>query len=111
MSVYAEKHRRVPLFVSGTLLHQSFDAAYSFIIFSLVVGIEIFISYHVVKKSINFFDDIEKFRELLNKTSINNDYLVVCLFITDIINNGSYVLCSDRGIGVLKKVYKDDNLD
>jgi hypothetical protein len=34
MSVYAEKERRVPLFVSGTLLHQSFDAAYSFIIFS-----------------------------------------------------------------------------
>ena len=29
------------------------------------------------------------------------------LFITDIINKGSYVLYSDRAFGVLERVYKD----
>ncbi len=45
--------------------------------------------------------DINKFEELLNNTSKNNDYLVVCLFITDIMNNGSYILFNDKAKTIL----------
>ena len=55
--------------------------------------------------------DIEKFRELLNKTSINNDYLVVCLFITDIINNGSYIIFNDKAKHILEDSFNLDSLN
>ena len=55
--------------------------------------------------------DIEKFRELLNKTSMNNDYLVVCLFITDIINNGSYIIYNDRAKHILEDSFDLESLN
>lgn len=55
-------------------------------------------------------EEIDEYVELLNDVSDGNDYHFVALFITDIINNGSYVICSDRGIDILRKVYKNNEL-
>lgn len=38
----------------------------------------------------------DEYIKLLNKTCEYNDYLYVCLFVTDILKNGTYVLYSDR---------------
>ena len=48
--------------------------------------------------------------ELLNSVAEANNYYFVALFITDIINKGSYVLYSDRAEDILRKVYKNNNL-
>lgn len=56
-------------------------------------------------------DDIDEYVDLLNSVSEVNNYIFVALFVTDVIKGGSYVLSSDRGIEVLKDVYKDDSLN
>ena len=56
-------------------------------------------------------EEIDEYVELLNSVADGNEYHFVALFITDIINNGSYVICSDRGIEILRKVYKNENLE
>lgn len=55
-------------------------------------------------------EEKEEYIELLNNVAEANNYYFVALFITDIINNGSYVLYSNRGENILRKVYKDENL-
>ena len=55
-------------------------------------------------------EEKEEYIELLNSIAEANNYYFVALFITDIINNGSYVLYSNRGENILRKVYKDENL-
>lgn len=55
-------------------------------------------------------DDIDEYVELLNNVASINGYYFVAFFVTDVINGGSYVLSSDRGIEILKRVYKDDSL-
>ena len=52
-------------------------------------------------------DEKEAYIDLLNSVAEANNYFFVALFITDIINNGSYVLYSTRAGDVLKKVYKN----
>ena len=52
----------------------------------------------------------EEYIKLLNNVAEGNNNYFVALFITDIINNGSYVLYSERGEEILRKVYKNDNL-
>ena len=52
-------------------------------------------------------DEKEAYIDLLNSVAEANNYFFVALFITDIINNGSYVLYSTRAGEVLKKVYKN----
>lgn len=52
----------------------------------------------------------EEYIELLNNVAEGNNYYFVALFITDIINNGSYVLYSNRGEDILRKVYKNEEL-
>lgn len=47
----------------------------------------------------------ETYIELLNKVSEENDYYFTTLFITDIIENGSYVLYSDNGKDLLRSAY------
>ena len=47
---------------------------------------------------------------MLNNVAEANDYYFVALFITDIINRGSYVLYSNRAEDTLRKVYKNENL-
>lgn len=48
--------------------------------------------------------------DLLNEVADANDYYLVCLFVTDIISKGSYVLYSKRAENILRKVYKNDQL-
>ena len=52
----------------------------------------------------------EEYIELLNNVAEANDYYFVALFITDIINQGSYVLYSNRAGEILKRVYKKEDL-
>lgn len=48
----------------------------------------------------------EAYIELLNQVSIENDYYITTLFITDIIENGSYVLYSEGGDSLLRAAYR-----
>ena len=56
-------------------------------------------------------DEKEAYIDLLNSVAEANNYFFVALFITDIINNGSYVLYSTRAGEVLKKVYKNVEIE
>ena len=47
----------------------------------------------------------DEYIELLNNVSNNNNYLFVCLFVTDILDNGTYVLYSDRAKEVLESAF------
>lgn len=49
--------------------------------------------------------DKEAYINLLNQVSIENDYYFTALFITDIIENGSYILYSDEGASLLRSAY------
>ena len=55
------------------------------------------------------FDDIkkniEKYLDVINKTAKDNNYSLVCLYITDIIKNGSYILYSNNGQGIIDLAY------
>lgn len=55
-------------------------------------------------------ETIDEYVELLNEVAEANDYYLVALFVTDIINNGSYVIYSNRAEDILRKVYKNDKL-
>ena len=50
-------------------------------------------------------DEKEKYVDLLNHVSLENNYYFIALFITDIIENGSYVLYSDEGASLLRSAY------
>lgn len=53
----------------------------------------------------------EDYIRLLNNISDNNNYLFVCLFITNIIENGTYVLYSDRAKDVLESAFGINNIE
>ncbi|MBR3161243.1 MAG: putative manganese-dependent inorganic diphosphatase [Bacilli bacterium] len=55
-------------------------------------------------------DKKDEYIDLLDDVTNGNGYYFVCLFITDIINRGSYVLYSRRAEEILKRVYKKDDL-
>ena len=55
-------------------------------------------------------DYMDEYVDLLNHVVEFDGYHFVALFITDIINGGSYVLSSDRGMEILRRVYKNDKL-
>ena len=52
----------------------------------------------------------EAYIELLNNVAEANNYYFVALFITDIINRGSYVLYSTRAESILRSIYKNEEL-
>lgn len=52
----------------------------------------------------------EEYIELINNVCEGNDYYLIAFFITDIINNGSYVLYSKRAEEILRRAYHNDNL-
>lgn len=54
--------------------------------------------------------DIDEYVNLLNDVAEANDYYLVALFVTDIINKGSYVIYSRRAEDILRKVYKNEDL-
>ncbi len=47
----------------------------------------------------------DEYINLLNSVSNNNNYLFVCLFVTDILENGTYVLYSDRAKEILESAF------
>lgn len=47
----------------------------------------------------------DQYIKLLNTVANNNNYLFVCLFVTDILENGTYVLFSDRAKEVLESAF------
>lgn len=47
----------------------------------------------------------EAYIDLLNQVSMENDYYFTALFITDIIENGSYILYSNEGASLLRSAY------
>lgn len=55
--------------------------------------------------------DKEGYITLLNNIAEGNDNYFIAFFITDVIKNGSYVLYSERGESILRKVYKNENLE
>ena len=56
-------------------------------------------------------DKKEEYVKLLNHVSESNNYMYVCLFVTDILNNGSYVLYSDRAKEALEVGFDIDNIE
>ena len=54
--------------------------------------------------------DENKTIELLNTTSANNDYVVVALFITDVMKNGSYILFNDKAKHILEDSFNVEDL-
>ena len=51
----------------------------------------------VITTDINdVLDKTDEYVKLLNTVCEHNNYLYVCLFVTDILKNGTYVLYSDR---------------
>lgn len=55
-------------------------------------------------------ESLDEYIDLLNEVAEANDYYLVALFVTDIINNGSYVIYSNRAEDILRKVYKNEKL-
>jgi len=55
-----------------------------------------------IKEVLNEKDEYIK---LLNTVANNNNYLFVCLFVTDVFENGTYVLYSDRAKEVLESAF------
>jgi len=47
----------------------------------------------------------EEYIKELNDISVNNNYDIVCLFVTNIITNGSYILFNDKAQSVLSLAY------
>lgn len=56
-------------------------------------------------------DRKEEYVKLLNHVSESNNYMYVCLFVTDVLNNGSYVLFSDRAKEVLEVGFDINNIE
>lgn len=58
------------------------------------------------------FDDINKeidgYIDVLNKVAEGNDYSLVALYVTDIIQNGSYVIYSSKAKGIMDVAYQTD---
>ncbi len=58
--------------------------------------------------TMNFDDikkDLDKYLDVINKTATENNYGLVCLYITDIIKNGSYILYSNNGQNIVDLAY------
>lgn len=55
-------------------------------------------------------DKRDEYINLLNNVCEHNDYLYVCLFVTDILKNGTYVLYSDRAKEALENGFNVDNI-
>lgn len=55
-------------------------------------------------------EEKEEYINLLNSISINNDYKVVALFVTDIIKNGSYILYNEKSENIIKDSFDLDVL-
>lgn len=62
----------------------------------------------------NFSDyvgDLDKYREELDRIALNNNYKLVCLFVTDIITNNSYLLYNNESKWYLMDAYNLSELE
>ncbi|MDD6879004.1 MAG: putative manganese-dependent inorganic diphosphatase [bacterium] len=55
--------------------------------------------------------NVDKMIELLNQVSINSDYEVVCLFITDVMREGSYIIFNDKSKTILEDSFDIESLE
>lgn len=53
----------------------------------------------------DYVADISKYVDRLDEIAVNNDYKVVCLFVTDFINNNSYALFNRSAVDILAEAY------
>ena len=66
----------------------------------------------VITTDINdVLNNMNEYIDLLNTISEKNNYLFVCLFVTDILENGTYVLYSDRAKDILESAFNIDNIE
>ncbi len=56
-------------------------------------------------------NEITEYVRELNEISDNNNYKVVCLFVTDIINNNSYIIYNDKAKKYLEDAYSIDEIN
>lgn len=56
-------------------------------------------------------DEKDEYIGLLNTVSEKNNYLFVCLFVTNILENGTYVLYSDRAKEILESAFDIENIE
>lgn len=60
------------------------------------------------------FEEIEaeqaEYIHVLNEVAEANNYKLVALFVTDIVNNGSYVLFNEKGKEIVALAYENDNI-
>ena len=48
----------------------------------------------------------DKYIKLINEISKNNDYNILCLFVTDILKNGSYIYFNNKSHEILERCFK-----
>ncbi len=66
----------------------------------------------IISVNINeIMDKKEEYIKLLNMISESNNYLFVCLFVTNILENGTYVLYSDRAKDILESAFDIDEIN
>ena len=56
-------------------------------------------------------DKLEEYVNLLNAVCENKEYYFVCLFVTDILKNGTYVIYSEKADEVLSSAFKIKKID
>ena len=58
------------------------------------------------------FDEIEKeldeYINVLDSVADGNDYMLVALYVTDIVKNGSYIIYNRRGNGLVNLAYQKE---
>ena len=55
-------------------------------------------------------EEIDDYVKLVNDVSDKNNYYFVCLFITDILNNGSYVVYSNNASNIIRNIFNTQNI-
>ena len=50
-------------------------------------------------------EEVEDYVNLMNDICKKSNYYFICLFVTDIINNGSYVIYSDNAKDIIKESF------
>ena len=61
--------------------------------------------------TMNFADiesELDKYIDVLDRVAEANNYNLVCLYVTDIIKNGSYVLFNRKGLGTMRLAYNEE---
>lgn len=57
------------------------------------------------------YSSIDKYIEVINKVSENNNYLITAIFVTDIIKNGSYIMFNSNAQNYLSDSFNIENLE